>query len=292
MFIERVAGDLARKGIEVAGWSDGLSHVDAAEMPKKVQSNIWSDLFTAAPAEAHRHANRGWRTVLGVPNLLYFDMPYAPHPLERGYDWGTRGVDTFQAFSFLPENLPANATVMKDIKGKPAKAGDTQPLAPGRRIAGAQAQLWSETVRNDTIADYMLFPRLLAFAERAWHRADFEPPYRPGASYAYGDGQVDPRKLTAEWQQFAEKLPQQLRELERLGVFYRLAPPGARITGGTLEANSEFPGQLIEYRVGRGAWQPYRGPVHVNGTVELRTRSYDGRRTSRIVQVSPRQEPA
>jgi len=288
MFIERVSNDLARKGIEVAGWSDGLGHVNPAAMPAKVQSNIWGDLFTAAPAEAHRHANRGWRTVLGVPNVLYLDMPYAPNPLERGYDWGTRGVDTFKVFSFLPENLPANASIMKNIVNKPTKITDTEPLAAGRHIAGAQAQLWSETVRSDWLADYMLFPRLLAFAERAWHRADFEPAYRPGAAYAYGDGQVDAHKLTSAWNAFAAKLPQHLRQLDRLGVFYRVAPPGAHIVGGVLEANSEFPGQSIEYRVSGGAWQSYRGPVRVAGPVDLRTRSYDERRMSRIVEITAR----
>jgi hexosaminidase len=285
MFIERVAGDLARRGIEVAGWSDGLSRVNAANMPKKVQSNIWSDLFTSAPAEAHVHANHGWRTVLGVPNLLYFDMPYAPHPLERGYDWGTRGVDTFKVFSFLPENLPANASVMKDIKNKPTKVSDTEPLAPGRELAGSQAQLWSETVRSDRIADYMLFPRLLAFAERSWHRAAWEPPYRRGESYAYGDGKVDGQALRSDWARFAAKLPEHLRRFDEIGIFYRLGPPGARIANGTLEANSELPGQSIEYRLGGGNWQRYQGPVRVSGRVELRTRSYDGRRTSRIVEV-------
>jgi len=286
MFIERVSADLARKGIEVAGWSDGLGHVNPAAMPAKVQSNIWSDLFTAASAEAHRHANRGWRTVLGVPNVLYFDMPYAPHPLERGYDWGTRGIDTFGMFRFMPENLPANASVMKDIKNKPAKIADLEPLAPGARLAGMQAQLWSETVRSDAIADYMLFPRLLAFAERAWHVAEWEPTYRPGAAYAYADGQVGQRKLPASWNRFASKLPQHLQQLDKAGIFYRVAPPGARISSGMLEATSELPGQVIEYRVNNGKWQTYGGPARVTGAVQLRTRSYDGRRTSRIVEVS------
>jgi hexosaminidase len=52
-----------------------------------------------------------------------------------------------------------------------------------------------------------------------------------------------------------------------------------------LEANSELPGQPIEYRVNGGPWQTYQAPVRVNGRVELRTRSYDRRRTSRIVEV-------
>lgn len=288
MFIERVSAMLARKGIMAAGWSDGLDHVAPAKMPAKVQSDIWGDLFTAAPEEANRTANLGWKTVIGVPNVLYFDVPYAPNPLERGYDWPTRGTDTFKVFSFLPQNLPANASVMKDLNNKPPTTGDPVPLQPGRSFAGAQANLWSETVRRDSLVDYMLFPRLLAFAERSWRRAPWEPPYRAGVSYSYGDGKVDLGALKSDWTRFAAKMPVQLAQLERDGIFYRLAPPGARIVNGMLEANSEFPGQTIEYRSGNDQWRRYSAPLRVRAPVELRTRSFDGRRTSRIVEVPSR----
>jgi len=286
MFIERVSQSLARKHIAVAGWSDGLDHVDPAKMPAKVQSDIWGDLFTAAPAEASRAVNLGWKTVIAVPNVLYFDMPYAANPLERGYDWGTRSVDSFKVFSFMPDNLPANASVMTDIHAKPVTATDSTPLAPGRSFAGAQANMWSETVRRDSIADHMLFPRLLALAERAWHRASWEPAYQVGAAYSFGDGKVDLAALKSDWTSFAGKMPLQLGELDRDGIMYRLAPPGARIVNGMLEANSEFPGQPIEYRGKGGQWLRYSRPVRASGPVELRTRTYDGSRTSRIVEVS------
>ena len=288
MFIERVSNMVAAKGIEVAGWSDGLDHTDPTKMPRRVQSDIWGDLFTAAPAEAHRTANLGWTAIMAEPNVLYFDVPYAPHPLERGYDWPTRGTDTFKVFSFLPENLPANASVMKDIQNKPTTMTDPVPLQPGRGFAGAQANLWSETVRRDSLVDYMLFPRLLALSERAWHRASWEPPYAPGASYSYADGKVDLNALKRDWNGFAAKLPEHLQALERAGIFYRIAPPGARVANGMLEANSEFPGQSIEYRSKGGRWLLYQGAVRVNAPVELRTRSFDGRRTSRVVEVPTR----
>jgi hexosaminidase len=255
-------------------------------MPRNVQSDIWGDLFTAAPAEAHRTANLGWRTVIAVPNVLYFDVPYAPNPIERGYDWPTRGTDTFMVFSFLPLNLPANASVMKDIQNKSVTTSDPVPLQPGRSHAGAQANLWSETLRRDSLVDYMLFPRLLAFAERAWHAAPWETPYKPGTSYSYGDGKVNAAALKSDWSRFAAAMPDHLRQLERAGIFYRIAPPGARIVNGMLEVNSEFAGCPIEYRLNGGRWLRYERPVRVSGSVELRTRSFDGRRTSRMVEVT------
>src|SRR4029078_3049027 len=153
-FIERAPPSLAKRGFIAAGWSDGLAHVDPAKMPRAVQSDIWGDLFTAATEEAHRAANRGWKTIIAVPNVLYFDIPYAPNPLERGYDWPSRGTDSYKVFSFMPDNVAANASVMKDIKNRSATSTDTVPLDPGRSIGGIQANLWSETVRRDSLADY------------------------------------------------------------------------------------------------------------------------------------------
>jgi hexosaminidase len=284
-FIERVAGTLSKRGIEVAGWSDGLGHTATDRMPAKVQTNIWSGVHTGGVAEAHAQANRGWDVVLSMPDLGYFDMPYAPDPDERGYDWASRGVDPLQVFAFMPDNLPANAAVIPDILGRPTPVADTVPLGRGRRVKGLQAQLWSETIRSDAQVDYMLFPRLLSLAERAWSKAAWEPAYVAGASYAPGDAKVDRAAILADWRGFAGRVGVAQRALDGAGVAYRLAPPGARIVGGRLEANSEFPGVAIEFREGAGAWRRYAGPVAVAGLVEVRTRSADGRRAGRSVMV-------
>ncbi len=284
-FIERVATTLAAKGIRAGGWSDGMGHTDPARMPANVLTNIWGVLHTGAIREAHDQLNRGWDVVLSIPDLGYFDMPYAPHPEEGGYYWASRGVDSHQVFGFMPDNLPANAALIPNISAQPQPIEDKPIREPGRRIAGIQAQLWSETVRTDAQVDYMLFPRLLALAERGWAPARWTPAYRPGQSYAWHDPRVDRAALSAEWRDFAGRVSAQFAPLERMGVAYRVAPPGARIIGGTLEANSDLPGAIIEYRARGGTWTRYGGPVAVHGPVELRTRSADAKRSSRIVAV-------
>ena len=47
------------------------------------------------------------------------------------------------------------------------------PLEKPENIVGMQGHLWSETVRTKEDMDYMIFPRLLAVAERAWHKVRF-----------------------------------------------------------------------------------------------------------------------
>lgn len=286
-FIERVSQSLAAKGLEAAGWSDGMGHTETAAMPNKVQTNIWGVLHAGAIREAHDQMNRGWDAVLSIPDLGYFDMPYAPNPEEGGYNWASRGVDPYQVFGFMPANLPANAATIRNIQAEGKAIDDKPVLEPGHRVAGLQAQLWSETIRTDAQVDYMLFPRLLALAERAWSPAPWTPAYQAGASYDWGDKRVDAAKLKAGWQDFAGRVAAQFPQLERMGVAYRVAPPGARIANGKLEANSMFPGTMIEYRIKGGAWTRYAGPVVVSGAADLRSRSADGKRASRTVRVEP-----
>ncbi len=286
-FIERVSQSLAAKGLQAGGWSDGMGHTDTTKMPTKPQTNIWGVLHTGAIREAHDQMNRGWDVVLSIPDLGYFDMPYAPHPDEGGYDWASRGVSIYQVFGFMPDNLPANAATIRNIYAEGKGIEDKPVLEAGRRVAGVQAQLWSETVRTDAQVDYMLFPRLLALAERGWAPAPWTPPYLAGVSYEWGDKRVDRARLDAGWRDFAGRASAQLPVLERAGIAYRVAPPGARIVAGKLEANAELPGTVIEYRIGSGGWTRYAGPVAVSAAVDVRTRSADGKRASRTIRVEP-----
>ena len=283
-FIIRVSALLAERGIEPAGWSDGMGHPNPADMPKVVQSNSWGMLLGGGIADAHRQANQGWEVVLSSPEVLYFDMPYAPDPEERGYDWASRGTDVFKVFAFMPENLPANASLMTGLDGLGHTVDDTLPLTQGHKIEGMQGQLWSETVRSPQIADYMLFPRTLALAERAWHQGGWEPVYVAGKSYTYNDKSIDRSALLSDWQDFQARLITQLSQLDRAGVAYRLPPPGARVTKGVLEANVSITGLKIEYRTGH-KWHPYIGPVKVHSDIDLRTLSPNHHRYSRIVHV-------
>jgi len=285
VFLARVAGILHDRGIEPAGWSDGLSSLDPAQVPGKMQSDAWGNLFGSGITEAYRHANQGWDVVMSTPETLYFDMPYAADGWERGTDWASRATDLYKVFSFIPENLGANAVVMTDRQGKGVSIADSAPLTSGHHITGMQGQLWSETVRSPQIADYMLFPRTLALAERAWHRAVWEPDYVAGKSYAFADGSVDTKVLLADWNGFQARLLPRLAELDRVNITYRLPVPGARVTNGQLEANAPIAGLKIQYRTAK-AWRNYSGPVAVNGPVTLRTLSPDGKRGSRTVSVN------
>src|SRR3546814_14646529 len=84
----------------------------------------------------------------------------------------------------MPANITANEAMIRDIRAIGQQVPDEPVRGEGRRIAGVQAQLWSETLRTDAGVEYMLFPRLLALAERGWSAAPGTPPYRPIGSAA------------------------------------------------------------------------------------------------------------
>jgi hexosaminidase len=286
-FIERVANILSDLDIETAGWSDGLEHTRKENMPAIVQSNAWDVLFWGGHEKVHKLANRGWQIVISSPDVLYFDFPYEADPKEHGYYWASRQTNTEKVFQFMPDNLPVHAEIWRDRQELPYQADDRKSkLNSGIKFLGIQGQLWSENTRSDTMAEYKIFPRLFALAERGWHKASWALPYNySGALYdqnskAFDD---DNKQLRDQkWQQFANVIGQKaLKKLEIEDVFYRLPNVGATIVDGQLRANVAFPGLLIEYQVGDAQWDVYRQPVKVDAEVRVRSRSFDGRRTSK-----------
>eukprot|EP00914_Ancora_sagittata_P019146 GHVO01038196.1.p1 GENE.GHVO01038196.1~~GHVO01038196.1.p1 ORF type:complete len:121 (+),score=4.51 GHVO01038196.1:291-653(+) len=86
-------------------------------------------------------------------------------------------------------------------------------------IAGMQGHLWSETVRTREHLDYMIFPRLLALAERAWHRAAWEE---------IPEGERRDLARDDDWINFSNTLGhRELARLDEMGVHYQVPPPAA-----------------------------------------------------------------
>ena len=90
-----------------------------------------------------------------------------------------------------------------------------------------QGHLWTETVRNPDQMFAMIFPRLLALAERAWHKASWED---------ITDRKKRDEMMKAEWVKFASALGnRELVRLDKMGVQYRVPPPGARSEAGLIK---------------------------------------------------------
>ena len=84
-------------------------------------------------------------------------------------------------------------------------------------MAGA---IWAETIRTPSQFQSMIFPRVLAVAERSWHREAWEDQRNKLHRN---------RMKKASWEKFANTLGyKELARLDKLGINYHIPVPGAR----------------------------------------------------------------
>ncbi|MEM6645976.1 MAG: family 20 glycosylhydrolase [Bacteroidota bacterium] len=290
-FFERFAEILFARGLRAGGWEEvALLESAAGKAPNLAMADqavvpyVWNTIWGwGGEANAYRLANAGYDVVLSNATNLYFDLAYAKHPEEPGYYWADF-VDTRKAFSFIPLDLYRTAT--EDRLGQPIApdafaTADRLTDAGRANVLGIQGQLWSENAKTEAGLEYLIWPKLLGLAERAW-AAD--------PAWAQIDN-VDARQAAtdAAWAQFAQTVG--TRELPRLdglsrGIAYRIPPPGAVLDDGMLRANMPYPGFTIRYTTDgtepTAASPVYTRPVAVDGPVQLRAFNAQGR-ASRIV---------
>jgi len=281
---------LEKKDLVMAGWEEIVmkKNEEGNWIPnpefvgKDMLPYVWNSIYENLDL-GNRLANAGFPVILCNVTNFYFDLAYTPHPAERGLYWGGF-VNTRSSFDFIPFDVFKSTLADKwgnpydpktDFVGMKRLSVDAYT-----RIIGLQAELWSETVKGGTMAEYYYLPKLIGFAERAWVGQ---------ASWGtIADQEKRVAAMDTDWNRFANIVGQ--REMPRLdylhgGFSYRLPPPGAIIKEGKLHANVDFPGLSIHYTSDGsepGTDSPvYTGPVEVAGKVMLR--SFDTRgRGSRI----------
>lgn len=277
-FVEKVANNVSELGVLPAAWSDGLSHANSENLPSDLQSNSWETLYSGGHTKVHEMLNKGWQVVLSSPDVLYFDFPYEADPIESGYYWGSRFTDSYQVFQFMPNNLPVHAEIWTDKFGKNYEAPASVDIQDNRQVLGIQAQLWGETVRSDAQANYMLFPRLLAVAERAWHTPYWAETYKEGVAYSTDTEHFDSTQIhamNADWHSFTEVLSHKaLPQMVKDGIEPRVPLPGAMIKSGMLHMHSAFSGLQLEYKVQDGKWRLYEAPIKhsIQGDISVRAK--------------------
>lgn len=288
-FAERVSQLVADQGIvNFQAWQDGLKYSEDAEAfaTDNVRVNFWDVLYWGGGASAYDWSAKGYDLIVSNPDYVYMDMPYEVDPEERGYYWATRATDTRKMFGFAPENLPQNAETSLDRDGNGFASKGT---AEYKGFYGLSAQLWSETVRTDEQYEFMVFPRVLAAAERAWHKADWEVDYKAGVEYSQQTDFVNKDALNAEWARFANVLGQrELAKLDAAGIQYRVPVPGAKIENGRLQMNVSMPGLQLQYSTDGGDnWNTYNHDAQpvISGDVSVRAVSANGLRFSRVTSL-------
>ncbi len=112
-----------------------------------------------------------------------------------------------------------------DIYNKPL-VGSKFPKELSHKIKGLQACLWTETIPSEALADAMLFPNVLALAERAWSS-----------------------ESTQDWDTFKTRLKNQLSRLEQLGVKYEYNPSTKLIPFMNVDTEAKQIGITLESEI-------------------------------------------
>ncbi|WP_229224006.1 family 20 glycosylhydrolase [Duganella sp. SG902] len=264
-FYNRVDGILRKHGMFASGWEElgaRRSEKEGGQQlpnPRFTQRGFSLYVWNNTPGNedfAYRLANAGYDIVLAPVTNMYLDMAANPNPEEPGVNWGAY-VELDSVYDFKP--LGASLTD-----------------AGRRRIRGIEATLFSETIRDASRLDYLMMPRLLAVAERAW-AADpawaLEPdPARAAALHR------------AAWSGFVNTLGQRVLprlDLERGDVRYRIAPPGMVVEGGKVLVNHALPGLTLRYTTDGSAptarSKPVTGPIGTKGVIRAAAFDRTGR---------------
>ncbi|MEN3160234.1 family 20 glycosylhydrolase [Alkalimonas sp. NCh-2] len=285
-FINRVAQLSHQRGLAMAAWEDGLMADKVRPFRreqfdnKEVIVNAWDNIWELGYGDrAYRFANEGFQVVQSSATNLYFDHPHEVHPEERGYYWAARSTDTEKTFFYRPDHYYSNAEHTRDgspITDLATLMGRALPaLEKPENMLGIQGQVWSESIRLPEQLEPMIYPRIIALAERAWHKADWEPNKNSAAA-------------RQSWQQFIQRLTSvEFPRLAQAGVGHYVPPPGAIREQGQIKANHAWPTISIEYSLDQGqSWQRYQEPLSQDANTEvwLRSRSLS-EQNSRIIRL-------
>ncbi|GAA4324505.1 family 20 glycosylhydrolase [Mucilaginibacter gynuensis] len=248
-----------------------VSGLNDAMLNKDVHLEVWNNV-TGWGAEdlAYKLANSGYKVILSCVTNMYFDMAYHKDFYEPGYYWGGY-IDVDQPYSFIPLDylknmyidrlgLPVNQAAMR-TKEKPTEAGKAN-------IVGIQGALWAETIKGPKMMEYLLLPKMMGLAERAWAQ---DPAWALEA-----DSARSAALYNTAFNTFLNQLGK--RELPRLDTYaggfgYRIPQPGAVIVDGKVVANSKYPGFTIRYTtdgsVPTSKSAIYSGPIAAKGAITL-----------------------
>lgn len=144
--INRFSKYLESKGVRMMGWNEitgdnirGEAHLEASQSEKLTERTV-VHFWDGDISLINKAIDEGYDVVNSNRHYTYLDYPYEVTPLEKAY-----------SFHPIPEGL---------AKEKASK------------ITGLGCQMWGEYTPHLTRLYYQMFPRMAAYAECGWTKAE------------------------------------------------------------------------------------------------------------------------
>ena len=254
--LRQMADILEKRNIQLAGWEEIALKANFEEGHKEKLPNpdftdrkfipyIWNSVVGWNGEElAYKLANAGYPVVLCNADHLYLSLSSVIDTDEPGFLWAGL-VSMKTVFEFTPLDIYKVARTERN--GKPVNrverfANATRLTDAGRKnVLGIQGEIWSETLRNETLLKDRLYPKILPLAQRAWSP---QPKWAQAEDVETLDAGLD--DAFAEFSNRIDRF--ELPRLTEAGIEYHLDEPGVKQADGKVMANVQFPNsQTIRY---------------------------------------------
>jgi len=274
-----------KQNIIMAGWEDFLlEHSEKSQEEtqiKKEQFNqevipyVWNNIWGAGREDMiYKFANQGFETVMSNSAAFYFDMTDDRDFENYGHNWSGY-VSYIDTWATDPENVFASEYLTQKNNISKEEIDTKTKLDPSKasNLLGIQSQLWTETVRNESIFDALFMPNLIVFAERAW---------APRPEWLNRKGNVQLDAMHQAWNVFSNTLGQRQLPLidRRLSPWaYDLPKAGGIIEENTLYLKQAFPGMELRYTldgsVPTAQAKHYQKPIHIKTNANVKVRVFN-----------------
>ena len=282
----RIYNKISSYGATMTGWDDILlklteknqSETQIKEFFKDddillfVWKNDWGE---GRQDMIYKYANLGYKTIMSNSSAFYFDMVDDKDLDNIGLSWSGYAnykdmwtVDVFDVFNDLygvEKNNISREYIENSVKLDEDKKDN---------IIGVQSQIWSETIRNEGILDYMFMPNIIVFSQKAWSHEN------SWMDISNNDSKRE--KIENEWNKFANNIGQRvLPMVDNIfgGLAYDLPKPGGIIANDTLYANTVFPGLNIKYTLDGSnpefSSETFTSPIKINEGDIINLRLFD-----------------
>ncbi|OFY39509.1 MAG: hypothetical protein A2X18_05310 [Bacteroidetes bacterium GWF2_40_14] len=231
--------------------------------------------------EKHGKHMAGWDEILDGGTLNSNTRVYAWRSVAKGIQSAKKGQSTIMMpgpFCYLdmkqsPEERGHNwagiVSIEKSYSLDPLLSTELTPNE-ANFIIGVQGGLWTELLaRPAKFIDYQTYPRLCAISEVAWTRQELR-----------------------SWEDFNIRLTKEhFERMNQMGISFRVPPPVATYTNGSVKAEAPFPWAVIRYTMDESNPTPYsplyKGEIFTDMPLKFRFATfYHDQLRSTVVKVS------